>query len=103
MGLVDMASPLAKPEDDIWTTTIMTYELGSLIRALCKARVRRAWGDEKGARAYEAEGRIELSDLITQCRFLAEQKGWGELQLRTDGEERFLERMREYDEGMEGE
>ena len=91
--LIEKAPPLAKPEDPIWTTTIMTYELGSIIRALVKAQVYSTKGDDKTAQAYLQEARVELSDLITQAYFLAEQEGWKRIDLENDGYERFCERM----------
>jgi len=93
--LVDKMPALAKPEDPIWTTTIMSYELGSVIRALVKARIKSAQGDKDGERAYLAEARIELADLLTQGYLLAEQMGWKRVDLENDGCERFCERMKE--------
>lgn len=101
--IAEIGEPLAKPNDPIWTTTIMTYELGSIIRALCKARNKSAYGDEKGERAYLAEARIELADLLTQSFLLAEQMGWMRLELIREGSERFCQRMQEYKEGLEKE
>jgi len=97
--LVEKAPPLAKPEDPIWTTTIMTYELGSLIRALVKASHKSAWGKKNEERAYLAEAKIGLADLLTQGYFLAEQMGWKRIDLENDGLERFCERMKELAEG----
>ena len=100
--LIEIAerSSLAKPNDPIWTTTIMTYELGSVIRALTKARNKRAFKDEKGERAYIAEARIELADMITQAYLLAEQMEWDIIDLENEGKARFEERMKEYNEDM---
>ena len=99
--LVEKAPDHANPEDPIWTTTIMTYELGSVVRGLVKARLKRLSGDHKGEKAYLAEARIELADLITQCHFLAEQMKWDRADLIQDGVERFEERMREIEEATE--
>jgi len=99
--IAEIGDPLAKPDDPIWTTSIMTYELGSVIRSLHKARNKSAFGDEKGERAYLAEARIELADLLTQSFFLAEQMGWKRIDLINDGYERFCQRMQEYKEGLE--
>ena len=100
--LIEIAerSSLAKPNDPIWTTTIMTYELGSTIRALTKARNKKAFKDEAGERAYLAEARIELADLITQTYLLVEQMGWDIIDLENEGKARFEERMKEYCEDM---
>jgi len=100
--IAETAYPLSKPDDPIWTTTIMTYELGSVIRALTKARNKLAFGDAKGEKAYLAEAKIELADLLTQGFLLAEQMGWKRIDLEHDGYERFCQRMQEYKEGMEG-
>jgi NTP pyrophosphatase (non-canonical NTP hydrolase) len=97
--IAEQGAPLSKPEDPIWTTTIMTYELGSLIRALVKARGKSVWNDKNGERAYLAEAKIELADLLTQGYFLAEQMGWKRLELENDGLERFRERMKELEKG----
>ena len=97
--LVDGMPALAKPENHMWTTTIMTYELGSLIRALVRAGVKSTYGDKDGEKSYLAEARIELADLITQTRLLIEQMGWKQVDLENDGEERFCERMEELRNG----
>ena len=100
--LIEIAerSSLAKPNDPIWTTTIMTYELGSVIRALTKARNKKAFKDEKGERAYLAEAQVECADLLTQTYLLAEQMGWDIIDLENDGKARFETRMKEYNEDM---
>lgn len=103
MRLLDIAekgTPLSKPHDPIWTTTIMTYELGSVIRALTKARNKSAYNDKDGERAYLAEARIELADLLTQSYLLVEQMGWKRVDLENDGYERFETRMKEYSEDL---
>ena len=51
--IAEKAMPLSKPNDPIWTTTIMTYELGSVIRGLTKARNKSAYGDVNGEKAEE--------------------------------------------------
>lgn len=90
-----MMPAVAKPEDPIWATTIMTYELGSLIRSLVKARLCEKKGDKKGQAAYLAEARIDLADLRMQSRFLAEQENWKLFEVDEDGYQRFCERMKE--------
>jgi len=102
LEIAEQGAPLSKPEDPIWTTTIMTYELGSMIRALTKARNKRAWKDEGGEKAYLAEARVELADLLTQGYFLAEQMGWKRIDLENEGQDRFCERMKEYREELDG-
>jgi len=100
--IAEKGSPLSKSMDPIWTTTIMTYELGSVIRALTKARNKAAFKDEKGQKAYLAEARIELADLLTQSYLLVEQMGWRRIELENEGKERFCERMEEYRKGLDG-
>jgi len=99
--IAERAAPLVKAEDPISTTTIMTYELGNVIRALSKARNKVAFGDKKGEAAYLAEARIELADLLTMSYLLAEQMGWRRIDLENEGLERFNERMDEYVEGLD--
>lgn len=93
--MLEEMPPEAKPGDPFWTTNIMTYELGSLIRALVRRHIKVSQHDEKGANSYLQEARIELADLITQCRVLAEEMGWKWFELKIDGHERFVERMQE--------
>lgn len=95
MHLVDSMPEAAQPEDPIWTTSIMTYELGGVVQGLVYARHKRSWGDEESANAREKSARINLADLIVQCQVLAEQMRWPWMDLENDGMERFLERMAE--------
>ena len=103
LEIAEKGTPLSKPHDPIWTTTIMTYELGSVIRALTKARNKSAYGDTAGERAYLAEAKVELADLLTQGYLLAEQMGWKRIDLENDGCERFETRMNEYSKDLRGE
>lgn len=89
--LVEKMPDVAKPEDPIWTTVMMMRELGGLVRALCKAQ-------ESEEMGYDAEARIWLADLITQCYVLAEQKGWKRLELENDGMDRFCRKMEELED-----
>jgi len=98
MILKDAMPKQARPSDPIWTTSVMTRELGRVIEGLMYAHHKRSWGDDKGVRIREADARINLADLITQCRVLAEQMSWPWLTLLKDGEERFLERMTDISE-----
>lgn len=97
--LVEKMHPDAKPEDPIWTTNIMLYELGLMTKNLIYG-----WGRRKRARdhddvlkanAYLADAKMELADLVTQCRVMAEQLDCDWSTLVSDGEERFAERMDE--------
>ena len=96
--LKDCMPVQARPDDPIWTTSVMSRELGRVIEGLMYAHHKHSWGDEKGARIREADARINFADLITQCRVLAEQLNWPWLTLLKDGEERFQERMQEITE-----
>jgi hypothetical protein len=85
----------AKPEDPVWTVSVMTYELGSLMRALIRASVKQAQGETKSANAYRAEAMGELSDVVSQCRLLMEQMNWKPVDVQNFGFERFCQRMQE--------
>jgi len=98
-SLVEMMPEEAKPSDPVWTTAVMMRELGAVAGSLIYAEHLRAQGDEKGACAREANARIDLADLITQCYVLAEQMKWPWLAMENDGRERFFERMKEISEG----
>lgn len=97
--LRDLMPCEANPDDPLWTTNIMTYELGSVIKSLVYARHKEVHGEGKSMRAHLANARIEFADLITQCQVLAEQMEWNWLELKNDGRERFEERMRELEDG----
>ena len=93
--------PLGFQEDLLDTCNIMTYELGAIVRSLIYAD-RHSGGpaeDKDKERAYLGSARIDLADLILQCRLIAEQAGWDYAELIDDGEERFLERMKEWKDG----
>ena len=81
------------------TTQIMTYELGGIIRSLVYAEHMGRQGRKDRQKAYLAEARVGLADLMTQSQLLAEQMGWRPIDLENDGLERFLERMQEIKEG----
>lgn len=97
--LVDRMPSECEPENPYHTLNIMTYELGSLVRALIYYKITGKTGeDERTLSAYVADARIGLADLITQCRVLAEQMGWKWITLENDGLERFQERMKEIEQ-----
>lgn len=98
--LVEYMPPEARPEDPIWTTSIMTYELGGLVRSLVYAKHKQRQNDDTSYRVRIADARICLADLITQCHVLAEQIGWKWIDLENDGKERFVERMGELEAGI---
>ena len=94
--LVNAMPPGAQPGNTLKTLVVMGYELGGIQRNLIYA------GVTEDPQMYDARvggARIELADLITQCRLLAEQYRWSWDSLVADGEERFRERMRELAEG----
>lgn len=99
--IAEKVATISNPHDPIWTTTIMTYELGSLVQSLIRARISNVCNELKSKKANEASARVELADLITQCYFLAEQMGWDRFDLENDGEERFKERMAEYKQRLD--
>jgi len=100
-NLISKMPAEAKPEDELHTCNIMTYELGAVVNSLVWAKHKRSWGDTKGANARRESARVDLADLITQCRLLAEQMYWSWFELERDGQERFLERMKEIEENSE--
>lgn len=75
------------------TLVILTYELGMVARSWRYAHVRAE--DEAERRAYLANMRIELADLIIQSLSLADKQGWPIEDLLVDGAERFKERIQE--------
>lgn len=98
--LRDCMPASAGPEDPLRTTNVMLYELGSLTRCLVRSRHRIARGEAKESiRALTATARIDLADLYTQVRLLAEQMNWDMIGLENDGTERFKERMAEIRKG----
>ena len=86
----------AEPEDPLFTCSIITYELGSLIHNLVHVKHTL---DGKAKAYHLAEARIDLADLLTQAYLLAEQMGWKRLDIENDGLERFRERMGEIGRG----
>lgn len=96
MKLIDSIPSYQTP---LRTTQVITYELGGIIRNLIYAGHMERQGEEKRKRAKLAEARIDLADLLTQAHLLAEQMGWELVDLENDGEERFLERMKEIKKG----
>jgi len=99
MRLQDMIPAKAGPNDPLHTANIMTYEHGSMVRALVRRRVKLAQGDKQGAKAYEAEAKIEHADLVMQCKVIADQMDWKMAEQEKIGLERFQERMEEIKSG----
>jgi len=97
--LTELMPSQAKPLDPLWTTNIMSYELGAVIRGLVYAHHRKNQTDDSMVSSSLANSRINLADLITQCQLLAEQMDWKWADLVKDGRERFYERMSEIEEG----
>ena len=90
--LIDIMPAAAKPTDPVWTTSIMTSELGGLIKCQTRAYHRVKAGGSPTAILGNAY--IELAGLITQCRVLAEQMNWKWADLQRDGEEQFRDMMK---------
>lgn len=87
-----------RPDDPMYTFVVMTWELGNI----CRSYVRANHKGSSEAKAYLQEGRMALADLVTQCRLLAEEMDLDWDGLVTDGEEAFLERMKDIDNWVEG-
>lgn len=90
----------AQPESPERTCLIMTYNLGYVVHEIVYGNNRKTARDPTLVSVHFAEARLNLADLMTQCRLLAEQMGWDEQGLREDGEERFIHRMWELQEGV---
>lgn len=88
MGLLDIV-PKGRKQDPATLLNILTYELGWVAHGVHYASIR----EGKESKAYLAEARINLADLLTTSRQLAEKLGWDWDQLVADGEERFREKM----------
>ena len=84
---------LTKPQTLEYTVNVMAYELGAIARGVVYADAQ-----PEAAKAHLAEARLGLVDLLTMCRLLAEQMGLDYETLVTDGEERFIERMKEVEQ-----
>lgn len=89
---------IPESQDPLRTANIMAYELGYITHDLLYADLKSTWNDEKGVKIRLANARINLADLITMCRLLAEQMDWSWLSLIKDGEERFSDRMEEIED-----
>lgn len=79
---------------------VMMVQLGYIAHGFVYGEHASDKKDARGSAAYFAESRLALADLITQCRVLAEERGWKWDELVADGEERFLERMDELKRGI---
>lgn len=77
---------------------VLSYELGQAIRSAVYALATKQGLEVE--RAHMANMRIEIADLITQCRVLAQERSWEWDELLVDGEERFYERMTELRKGQ---
>lgn len=77
----------------LWRLAIMSAELGQMSRVYIYSQAMSS--DVVDVRAHLANMRIELADLITQCRVLAVEMGWDWTMLLGDGEERYGERIKE--------
>ena len=89
---------IPKSQDPLRTCNVMGYELGYIEHDLLYAELRKGWADEDSIKAKIKNARINLANLITICRLLAEQMSWDMGTLWKDGEERLYERMKEIEE-----
>lgn len=87
------SNPPQRPNNPLYTSLIMQWELGDLVHSLTLAK----WNEETNysKRAFTVEAKLALSDLYTQCRVMAEQLGVDPEELRKIGEERYLDRCKE--------
>lgn len=83
--------------DPYITSTIINYEAGHLVRNCFYAYLAGHTPDEEQLRSgHLANARVELSDLITQARVLAEVLGWDFSELVSTGEAKLQERIDTY-------
>lgn len=83
--------------DPYITATILSYEAGYIVRNMFYASLVGDGKDEQDLRAgHLANARVELGDLITQARILAELHGWDWSGLVDTGEAKIEERIADY-------
>ena len=75
-------------EKSIDTATILTYEVGDLMKMLVYSGL---YPERK--RAYMIEGKISMMDVITQCQIICDREGWDFNELKRIGSERAIERI----------
>ena len=75
-------------ETSLETSSVMTYELGDLVKMLFYSKVR-PWG----ARAYMIEAKISLSDLLAQIIILCEREKWDFEEVKKLGIDRAIQRI----------
>lgn len=83
--------------DPFVTASIISYEAGHFLRNCFYASMT---GDSESENQLKegwlANGKVELSDLITQCRIIAEVYGWNWSNLVDTGEAKLIERIETY-------
>ena len=86
--------------DPFVTATIINYEAGHVVRnCFYASMIDEGRDDEEALKAgWLANGRVELSDLITQARVLAAIYGWDWNELVNTGEDKLTERIQTYKE-----
>lgn len=84
-----------RPDDPLYTTNVMTYELGALVKCLLYARHQGTLGHVLERKAYLKEAEHKLGSLVTQARLLAEELAWSWTDLLEDGKATFIDRMEE--------
>lgn len=83
--------------DPFITASIISYEAGHLLRDSFYAHLAGHTPAEEQLRAgWLADAKVELSDLVTQARVLAEVLGWSFEDLMETGEAKLVERIESY-------
>jgi len=82
------------------TVTVMLFELGDIAKCVFYGLLDQR--EDRVDRVYEKEARVALADLVTQCRIAADLLGIDFAEAIRTGEERFLERLENYEVGNDG-
>lgn len=84
--------------DPFVTASIISYEAGHLLRDCFYSSMidKTKESEQQLKNGWLADAKVELSDLITQARVLAEVYGWDWDELVSTGEEKLSERIETY-------
>ena len=89
--VLDQVSELNPYETSLETASIMTYELGDLVKMLFYSKVY-----PKDKDVYMIEAKISLSDILAQCHVICEREGWNFIEIDILGKERLFERVQRH-------
>lgn len=98
--LIDEMPEQARPEDPLWTLSIMTSQVGLAMRCMMLAeQLQASETNPERVKALLNAARGGVAGLLTQTHVLCEQLGWDPATLVQEGVARFKERMSELAEG----